>query len=433
MIILSRIAITISSLFYGYFLLNILLINHYREPSQSFKKGTQPYRLYLIIPVLNEAGVITTTINRLSQELAKLPDSIEPQIIAVDDNSSDRSLAELAASKSPFLQILHRAGNERQGKGAVINTAVHYLQNTLARQASPETTVIGVLDADAFMNFQDLTKVVAQFEAMPKMAMLQTGVSINNQTNWLTRMQNFEFMCINSSTQQLRNRLGQGIASGNGQFVRLSLARNNAWGNSLLEDLEYTLRTWLLGGQVRFTHTIVVQQEAVRQLPAFFNQRVRWCQGAVQCMHYLPVLWRSRFVNNFQKFDTTFWITMPITGCLVPITSLVALVTLITHSLQNWSDGWHHLALVTILIITVLSCIVFTNLFERNTRDAHLPFKLWSTLLDSFSFQVYLLIIGLTPYAAITRQLIGQTKWTKTTHGSAPVTDDLKSLVKGDE
>lgn len=419
MIILSRIAITISSLFYGYFLLNILLINHYREPSQSYKKGPQPYRLYLIIPVLNEASVITTTINRLSHELAQLPSSIQAQIIAVDDNSSDHSLAELAASKSPFLQILHRAGNDRQGKGAVINTAVHYLQHTLARQASPQKTVIGVLDADAFMTAQDLTKVVAQFEAMPKMAMLQTGVSINNQTNWLTRMQNFEFMCVNSSTQQLRNRLGQGIASGNGQFVRLSLAQNNAWGNSLLEDLEYTLRTWLLGGQVRFTHTIVVQQEAIRQLPAFFHQRVRWCQGAVQCLHYLPVLWRSRFVNNFQKFDTTFWIVMPITGCIVPITSLVALITLVTHSLQNWSDGWHHLALTMIVVIAVLSCLVFTNLFERNTQAAKLPFNLCTALLDSFSFQIYLLIVGLTPYAAITRQLVGQTNWTKTSHGDS--------------
>ena len=117
---------------------------------------------------------------------------------------------------------------------------------------------------------------------------------------------------------------------------------------------------------------------------------------------------------------------MPITGCIVPITSLVALVTLISNSLRNWSDGWHHLALATIIMITLLSCVVFTNLFARNATDAHLPFKLWSILLDSFSFQLYLLIIGLTPYAAITRQLIGQTKWTKTQHGAAHVANDLK-------
>ena len=426
MIILGRIAITISSLFYAYFLLNILLINHYREPTQTVHKGPQPFRLYLVIPVLNEAGIITNTIDRLSRELAKLPQSIEPQIIAVDDNSSDHSLAKLAASKSPYLQILHRAGNDQQGKGAVINTAIHYLQHTLARQASPQTTIIGVLDADAFMNAHDLTEVVAHFEADTKMAMLQTGVSINNQTNWLTRMQNFEFMCVNSSTQQLRNRLGQGIASGNGQFVRLSLANNNVWGDSLLEDLEYTLRTWLLGGQVRFTHTIVVQQEAVVSLRPFFQQRVRWCQGAIQCMHYLPALWRSRFVNNFQKFDTTFWIIMPLTGCIVPITSLVALITLVTHSFQNWTSGWHHLALATIIVIAILSCIIFTNLFERNTLDAKLPFKFWATLKDSFTFQVYLLIIGLTPYAAITRQLLGQKGWTKTRHGATQLYPGLK-------
>ncbi|BDZ30917.1 glycosyl transferase family 2 [Lactiplantibacillus brownii] len=426
MLILGQIAITISSLFYGYFLLNILLINHYREPIRPVHKGSQPFRLYLVIPVLNEANVITTTINRLSGELAKLPNSIEAQIIAVDDNSHDHSLSALATSQSPFLQILHRAGNDQQGKGAVINTAIHYLQHTLARRASPQTTIIGVLDADAFMSCHDLTEVVANFETDAKLAMLQTGVSINNQVNWLTRMQNFEFMCVNSATQQLRNRLGQGIASGNGQFVRLSLAQNNVWGDSLLEDLEYTLRTWLLGGEVRFTHTIVVQQEGVTKLRPFYRQRVRWCQGAIQCMHYLPSLWHSQFVNNFQKFDTTFWIMMPLTGCLVPISSLVALITLISRSLNNWGGGWHHLALTLVIIIAILSCVLFTNLYERNTVDAHLPFKSWATLGNSFSFQVYLLIIGLTPYAALVRQLLGKTNWTKTRHGTGKFDPSLK-------
>lgn len=85
------------------------------------------------------------------------------------------------------------------------------------------------------MNTADLTRVLAHFEQEPQLAMIQTSVNIYNQPNWLTKMQNFEFMGVNNATQQLRNRLGQGIASGNGQFVRLDLALQNPWGIAYLK------------------------------------------------------------------------------------------------------------------------------------------------------------------------------------------------------
>ena len=419
--VIASTAITISSLFYLYFLVNIFLINHYREPVRALTKGPAQFQLFLIIPVLNEAHIVAQTINQLSAEIANLPSTVQAEIVAVDDDSSDKSLAALAQSSSPYLQVLHRAGNADQGKGAVINTAVQYLENTLAKTADPQRTLIGILDADAFMTTTDLIQVVANFEQDDKIMMVQTGVSIYNQNNWLTRMQNFEFMCVNNSTQQLRDRLGQGIASGNGQFVRLTLAQKNQWGNSLLEDLEFTLRTWLLGGRVVFTHGMVVEQEAVESLRPFIKQRIRWCQGALQCMTYLPALWRSRDVNAFQKCDTTFWILMPITGCIVPITSVWAFVTMMARSLATWQSGWHHLALLTVLLMSILTCWLFANLYQRNYADIQKPVALWPTFIDSLSFQGYLLIISITPYAAIYRQLLGRTSWIKTRHQATTV------------
>nr|WP_243683411.1 glycosyltransferase family 2 protein [Lactiplantibacillus plantarum] len=225
-------------------------------------------------------------------------------------------------------------------------------------------------------------------------------------------------MGVNNATQQLRNRLGQGIASGNGQFVRLDLALQNPWGNSLLEDLEFTLRTWLLGGtRTAFDHTLVVQQEAVEQLRPFFRQRVRWCQGAVQCMRYLPALWRSGRLNHFQKLDTTFWILMPISGCIVPLTSLITLVVLVSRSLQHWQVGWHHLAIGTLLVIAFSACLVLAALYQRNCAVVKQPVGFMNALKQSLSFQAFLLIISLTPYVAIYRQLRGQTAWAKTRHG----------------
>ncbi|MFB9770451.1 glycosyltransferase family 2 protein [Lactiplantibacillus modestisalitolerans] len=428
--ILITIAITISSLFYLYFLLTVILVNHYRQPVKTYVKRERPYQLFIVIPVLNEELIIGRTIERLSAELAKLPKSIHAQIIAVDDDSKDQSLRKLAESQSPYLQILHRAGNRRLGKGAVLNTAVDYVKTTLAANTDPKTSIIGVLDADAFMTAHDLTQVVAHFEAEPKMAMLQTGVLINNQQNWLTKMQNFEFMGINNATQQLRNQLGAGIASGNGQFVRLQLAQQNPWGNSLLEDLEFTLRTWLLGGRTVFDHHLVVEQEAVTQLHPFFRQRVRWCQGAVQCMHYLPALWRSKQLNYFQKIDTSFWILMPITGCIIPITSVITLIILVSRSLTNWHVGWHHLAIITIVAITLLVCLLLANILQRNYASIQRKVPLLSAFWQGLSFQAYLLIVGMTPYVAIYRQLHGRTDWTKTHHGTGGTPVAVRSRLK---
>jgi cellulose synthase/poly-beta-1,6-N-acetylglucosamine synthase-like glycosyltransferase len=60
--------------------------------------------------------------------------------------------------------------------------------------------------------------------------------------NWLSRMQDTEFLGANSFMQESRNRLGQAIASGNGQFLTMEMALNVRWGNSLLEDFEFTVR-----------------------------------------------------------------------------------------------------------------------------------------------------------------------------------------------
>ncbi len=44
--IIVRVAITISVVFYLYFIINLLLINHYREPIQSYEKGPHPMNYF---------------------------------------------------------------------------------------------------------------------------------------------------------------------------------------------------------------------------------------------------------------------------------------------------------------------------------------------------------------------------------------------------
>lgn len=53
-----------------------------------------------------------------------------------------------------------------------------------------------------------------------------------------------------------------------------------------------------------------------------------------------------------------------------------------------------------------------------------------TAIKQSLSFQAFLLIISLTPYVAIYRQLRGHTTWAKTRHGTTRATQYADSDLK---
>ncbi|GAB6093213.1 glycosyltransferase family 2 protein [Furfurilactobacillus curtus] len=413
---LITVAAVISITFYCYFLITVILTNQARQLVHFEQKGATPYHLFIVIPVLNEAGVIAHTISNLINTFTELPATITPHIIAINDNSDDDSLAILQTIDSSFLTIINRqAPTARQGKGAALNHAIKHIQKHYPT-LDDTMTIIGILDADAIMTAADFTHLIADFEADPKLSMIQTAVAIYNQTNWLTRIQDFEFMSMNNSTQQLRTSLGQGIASGNGQFVTLRLAIENPWGNSLLEDLEFTLRAWLNGYQTAFTHNVIVHQEGITKLRPFIRQRIRWCQGGLDCLPYLPRLWRSHYVNLFQRVDTTLWVITPFLACVVPITNLIVLITQVGLYLTQAPQHWVSPALMLIMFLNVMICFVLAMQYQRNYAKVTRMPSFLAALWLSVSFQVYLIIMSIVPFIAIGRQLSGRHTWVKTTH-----------------
>ncbi len=96
-------------------------------------------------------------------------------------------------------------------------------------------------------------------------------------------MQKFEFEIINLLSQIIRNDWGSALASGNGQFMTLKMTSEIRWRGTLLDDLDFSINGLLKGYYGGFLPQTLVPQEGVLSYHKLIRQRVRWCQGGMQC------------------------------------------------------------------------------------------------------------------------------------------------------
>ena len=80
-------------------------------------------KLSIVVPAYNEEGTLVRCVERV---LAIATDSLELEILIVDDASTDQTLsrAQEAASRYPQIRVIHHEVN--QGKGAALRTGFHH-------------------------------------------------------------------------------------------------------------------------------------------------------------------------------------------------------------------------------------------------------------------------------------------------------------------
>jgi dolichol-phosphate mannosyltransferase len=129
--------------------------------------------LSVVLPIYNEEGNLVPLLDEIEGVLQPLGRTFE--VLAVDDNSSDGSLAVLKEAKAtrPWLRILRHRIN--QGQSAAFATGFHG-----ARGA-----VVVTLDADGQNDPHDLPKLLAALTADVAMV---CGVRQKRQDSWTKRM-----------------------------------------------------------------------------------------------------------------------------------------------------------------------------------------------------------------------------------------------------
>ena len=386
----------------------LLLVNGQNGKSTELKPLlSKGYQLILLVPAMNEEGVIEQTMHLFLRETANLPNV---KMVIIDDASSDdtsllvKNFSKQAGGKIQLLQ--RQMPHAQTGKGNALNWAY---RQVIMDSRDQNHLICGVLDADAYMAEESYQKVIQYFAKDEKLDLLQTRVGMLETRNWLQIMQDIEFTVLNDWIQNTRNRLGNAAASGNGQFIRVSsVTAQHPWGNALLEDFEFSTRFLLAGKKTLYAGDVVVYQEAIDKPRPFIKQRARWTQGGLDCLFsYWSRVLRSPFINLPAKMEITFYMLIPFVTLFTGTASLAVLVFTLGHLDDYW---WLLEVLVGINLIFNTYIIVK---YRRTSHTRQYGLLVWTMI--TFSIYNYLLYPAIV--IAFCKKISGQTNWVKTTHG----------------
>jgi len=413
-IILSPVSLAMFTLMLVYYLYymahSLALLAQWPVRIGDHRDPEDRYELWLMIPALNEEPVIQKTVTSLLEATGRMPSNIQCHVLVIDDDSDDGTLL-----KSAALTTTIRTPKEtsRTGKGAVLNCGVQYIMDHHDRTVHPDHIIIGVMDADGSMTTDSLMWVMRSF-AYHDVDMVQTAVRMHRTTSLLQKSQEYDFGESNRKQQLLRSRYGQGIASGNGQFVTLELAVDVQWGNALLEDMEFTIRAWLRGYRTMFIDQAIVYQEAVRSVRSYTRQRTRWCMGGLQCARYLPSIWISSNITAMQKICMTTGIIGPLAAPPIWIGNLLTLIVQVALIIVTGN----FIFLAGLLGIWFALQLAGAFDYRMYTRRHRKPMSYLTALVSALSFQACNFTLNsIIPVMAIIKLAMGRVSWSKTVHG----------------
>jgi cellulose synthase/poly-beta-1,6-N-acetylglucosamine synthase-like glycosyltransferase len=335
-----------------------ILIVYLRQAATPRGDGSG-YSWHVIVPCLNEAAVIADTVRDL---LNNFPDLV---VWCVDDGSDDGTDEILAGLVHPRLHVVRRNLPEaRQGKGAALNAGWRALRASLSPGTDTSRVLVGVVDADSRLdpNFRDVLAGPAYFGSS-RVEAVQIEVRMINRRRryrgvrasaWgrlLVTLQDMEFRGPIAAMQQLRKHTGSVGLGGNGQFTRLSALNMIAerygtpWHGALLEDFELGLHVLLTGGRTEYCAETWVAQEGLTRIRALVRQRSRWSQGCMQCLRYLPQIFRSRRLGNSAVLEIAYFLAAPwiqLVGTVIYAACLGIMAWYAATEFGGFDSWWRH-------------------------------------------------------------------------------------------
>jgi cellulose synthase/poly-beta-1,6-N-acetylglucosamine synthase-like glycosyltransferase len=388
----------------------------------------------IVVPAHDEELVIAQTITRLRTLHAD-----RFLVLVVNDGSRDHTaeVARMAASGDRRVVVVDRVpALAGQGKGEVLNHA-YRLISALVRWgdsrlagAGPDRVVVGIVDADGWLEPHAL-RTVAPYFADQRVGAVQLPVRIwNARENFLTRMQDIEFIGFSLFVQAGRDPTGSVGLGGNGQFSRLSALQElgkSPWSRCLTEDLDLGLRLVERGWRNRFCPHACVAQQALTAFRPFYRQRTRWIQGHYSCWQHLPALWRSANVPLATKIDLSLYLTLVAfilvlaVQFTIGVMGYLGLTPWVTNPLQFVGD--EHLQRVATLALSITPLLAFAVTYQRFSV---LKLPVWALpgVFAIFALYGYLWAVPAS-LRALSRIALRRGSWTKTPR--TPISDhDLR-------
>lgn len=133
----------------------------------------------------------------------------------------------------------------------------------------------------------------------------------NPEDSWITAAYGVSYWYINRLWQLSRHNLNMAnFLGGTGMCFETTLLKDMGWGaTSLVEDLEFTMRSASHGVYPKFNYDAKVFDEKPLTFKASSRQRLRWMQGhfTVARRYFFPLLWQSIKERSLTKFDLALY------------------------------------------------------------------------------------------------------------------------------
>jgi cellulose synthase/poly-beta-1,6-N-acetylglucosamine synthase-like glycosyltransferase len=262
-------------LMYSYTLYNIPIIIIGLKNRIKRKKSLDPEnfnlpKISIIVPTKDEEKVISRAIEALLN--LNYPKD-KKEIIIVEDGSKDKTkeICEEYEKRYPDqIKLINR--NNSNGKPAALNEGLKYAKGD----------IIAFFDADNVPESDILLKIAKIFSNNSIIAIQGRTCSINSDQNMLTKIISLEENVWFESFLEGRKSLNLFIPfTGSCQFIKRDII-NEIGGfneNSIVEDVELSLRLLKKGYKVHYIPEVISWQESPSNFSSLKKQRLRWYRG----------------------------------------------------------------------------------------------------------------------------------------------------------
>lgn len=387
------VALVLNGVFITYL---ITLVSMFARHKARPRGDSSRFGWHFLIPCRDEEAVIGGTIGYLTSHFP------QAHVWVIDDDSEDATaviVKDHATGNDNIHLVARKRPDARTGKSEALNAAYRQMSGWLSAQdADRASTIIAVVDADGRLAPGSLDVVAAgHLFGNPDTGAVQIEVRMINRHDprpvprggaarnllgrVLIRLQDIEFRTVCSAVQMSRRVVHTVAMGGNGQFMRLTVLdeigglAQRPWRGSLQEDFEIGLHVLLTGSRTEYTPDTYVDQEALPDPGRLVIQRTRWSQGMMQCIRYLPELWRSRHLSSSGVLELSYCLVQPwvqlVATVLYPLPWLALGVSYLRHpglaERFGADGGWTLLGLYVLAALTQLAVwgIVYWRKCER--------------------------------------------------------------------
>lgn len=289
----------------------------------------------VLVPAADEASVIATLVGDLVAQDYTDAGERRFDVLVLDDGSSDGTgeLARAAAASAPDTVTVCRreTGTGPRTKGAVLAWAHPRVRGE----------VVAVIDADAHLAADFLSRAIAAWSRDPDAAALQVQRrDANRRIGWLTGAQDEEQLMDMASQCGRWSTDGTAELRGNGMLIRrTALEAVGGWSpTALTEDLEISTRLSLHGEHVALAPEVTVVEQAVESVGALWRQRMRWAEGSLRRLIELgPPLVANRALPLGRRLDFIVFIGEFVIPPLFATSIAASLATVALPRSADWT------------------------------------------------------------------------------------------------